>query len=541
MGASAPRGRGSTSSSRVGRRGFLVGAAAGAVLLRTGVGWRTAGAGPITIDDPFTLGVASGDPLPDRVVLWTRLAPDPLGGGGMPGTEVEVAWEVATDEGFGDVVAAGTELAVPELGHSVHADPTGLEPDSWYWYRFSAAGHDSPAGRARTAPASGCTADSLRFAFASCQNYTSGYYTAHGHLAEEGCDLVFFLGDYIYEGGTGGSAVRSHNSGEIFSLDEYRNRYALYKSDPNLQAAHASCPWIVTWDDHEVDNNYAGAVPEDDQTTAAFLARRALAYQAWWEHQPVRMAPPTGPDLRIHRSFEWGGLASLFVLDGRQYRSNQTCNDGLQERCAEWFEPGRSMLGAEQEGWLAQGLRSSGSTWNVLANQVVLTHMPVFDSLNMDQWDGYPDSQRWLHGLLGEPGVNNPVVVTGDIHASGIAELRADYADEASAVVGTELVGTSISSSFDPALIDIGEQIIGGLPWVSYVDARHRGYTVVDLDDARMRATYRIVETALEETSGVSNGTVHEVEAVGAGECSPRTVDAPGPAAGAGVTPRFTG
>jgi alkaline phosphatase D len=533
-------------TSRIGRRGFLTGAAAGAVLWRAGVGWTPAGAGIPAIGDPFTLGVASGDPLPDRVILWTRLAPDPLGGGGMPDADIEVDWEIATDQGFSNVVASGTEVAIPELGHSVHADPTGLTPDTWYWYRFRAVGYDSPVGHTRTAPAQGCTAESLRFGFASCQNFTGGYYPAHRHLADEGCDLVFFLGDYIYEGGTGGNAVRPHNSGEIFTLDEYRNRYALYKGDPNLQLSHAACPWVVTWDDHEVDNNYAGSQPEDAQPIEAFLARRAVAYQAWWEHQPVRLPAPTGPDLRIYRSFEWGGLASLFVLDGRQYRSDQACGDGLSEPCPEWFDLERTMLGAEQEAWLANGLRGSGSTWNVLANQTVFTSMPVLGNFNMDQWDGYPASQQRLHDVLGEPGVLNPVVITGDIHASGIGELLADYADESSAVIGTELVGTSISSTFDPALIDVAEAVIGGLPWVKYVDARHRGYVVVDLDDTHMRATYRIVESALDESSPVSTGTVYEVEAVGAGVCSPRNGGPAGPdgagrGTGPAVTPRFAG
>jgi alkaline phosphatase D len=532
----------------IGRRRFIIGtagAAAGLLVVRTGFDPSGAGAGVVLPDNPFTLGVASGDPLPDRVILWTRLAPDPLDGGGMPATDVGVGWEVATDQGFTDVVASGTALAVPGYAHSVHVDATGLEPDTGYWYRFSIGGHDSPVGRTRTAPARGCTADSLRFGFASCQNWTGGYYPAHGHLAQEGCDLVFFLGDYIYEGGTGMGAVRPHNSDEIFTLAEYRNRYGLYKSDPDLQASHAACPWIVTWDDHEVDNNYAGEIHEGGDPVAQFLARRAVAYQAWWEHQPVRLAPPDGPDLRIYRSFEWGGLASLFVLDGRQYRSDQACGDGIQPVCDEWSVPERSMLGETQEDWLGAGLRGSDATWNVIANQTVFSALPLAGSFNMDQWDGYPAARRRLLEVMARPEVLNPLVVTGDIHAAGIAEIRADFDDENAPVIGTELVGTSISSSFPEALIDAAEGIIGGLPWVKYVNARQRGYTVVDVTHDRMRATYRVVDGVSTRSSPVSTARVHEVEAVGQGACL-RPVDGPeGPAGPPGapvaVTPRFTG
>ena len=519
----------------LGRRAFIggaIGAATGVVLVRNGLGVGIAGASDHLGGEPFTLGVASGDPLPDRVVLWTRLAPDPLAGGGMPAADVDVTWEVAEDPAFGTLVASGTDVARAEHAHSVHVDPTGLAADTWYWYRFRAEGYTSPVGRTRTAPANDCTVETLRFGFATCQSWTSGFYPAYAHLAEEACDVVLFLGDYIYEGGVGGaSAVRPHNSGEVVTLDEYRNRYALYKGDANLQAAHAACPWIVTWDDHEVDNDYAGDQDQDGGSPEDFLVRRAAAYQAWWEHQPVRLAPPTGPDLQIYRSFAWGDLASLVVLDGRQYRSTQVCEVGpgpVYPTCADRDDLTRSMLGSAQEAWLGTSLRGSGSTWNVVANQTVFSAMPLFGLFNMDQWDGYPGAQARLRDLLAEPEVLNPIVITGDIHAAGVATIPADWADPASPVIGTELVTTSISSSFASGdLAQLAQDAIGELPYVEYIEVFRRGYTVVDLDHTRMLATFRVVESALVPTSPIDTAFEYEVAAVGVAECEPPPVDPP--------------
>jgi alkaline phosphatase D len=517
---------GGTTDRIMDRRTFLAGAAAGAATLGF-LRWTDQAGAQVEPGNPYTLGVASGDPLSDRVVIWTRLAPDPLNGGGMPPVEVPVTWEVASDDGFADVVASGVAMAAPEHGHSVHVDATGLEPDTWYWYRFGVPGFDSPIGRTRTAPAAGCTSDHLRFAFASCQNWTHGYYAANRHLAQEDIDLVCFLGDYIYEGGTGADAVRPHNSGEVFTLEEYRNRYALYKGDPDLQAAHARCPWLVIWDDHEVDNNYADDNHEGGDPPAAFLARRAEAYKAWWEHQPVRLPPPDGPDLQIYRSFEWGGLASLFLVDGRQYRDNQACGDGIQPPCPERDEPDRSMLGMAQEEWLTSGMRASESTWNVMVNQTVFSALPLAGNFNMDQWDGYPASRDRVLAAMAES--LNPLVVTGDIHASGIADLRTDW-DDPTTTIGTELVGTSISSLFPPALVDVAEVILNELDWVHFADARHRGYVVVDLSHERMEAFYRFVEDAADPDSAVFTATTYRADAIGRGTCAPGgPVDPPPP------------
>ncbi len=334
------------------RRRFLAGAglAAGTLLLPGQAAADLAGrreGGRIT--DPFTLGVASGDPLPDAVVIWTRLAPRPLEpGGGMPDRIVPVRWEVAGDERFAHVVRRGVAAARPERAHTVHVDVRGLQPHRRYWYRFRAAGELSPAGRMRTAPAPGAAVP-LSFAVTSCAQYEHGYFTAYRHLADEDCDVVFNLGDYIYEyeaddyvAPTGN--VRDHVGPEVRTLDDYRQRHAQYKTDPDLQAAHAAAPWIVTWDDHEVDNNYADDIPEDrdaeegNATTADFLARRAAAYQAYWEHMPLRTAPPKGPDLPLYRRFAFGSTATFSVLDTRQYRTDQPCGDATPATCGEEFD-----------------------------------------------------------------------------------------------------------------------------------------------------------------------------------------------------------
>jgi alkaline phosphatase D len=332
-------------------------------------------------------------------------------------------------------------------------------------------------------------------------------------MSQEDLDLVIWLGDYIYEGG-GTGPVRPHNSDEIFTLSDYRNRYGLYKSDPDLQASHRQFPWFVIWDDHEVDNNYADDNHEGGDPPDQFLLRRAAAYRAWWEHMPVRLPVPVGPDLTIYRSFEWGGLASLFLLDGRQYRNDQACGvEDLSPPCPEWEDPTRSMLGADQEAWLGDALRGSSSIWSVIANQTVFTDLPLSGLWNMDQWDGYPASQQRILDVLAAD-VTNAVVVTGDIHAAGISELKQDYTDPNAPTIGTELVGTSVSSNFPAELVDIAENLIAGLPYIRYVNARQRGYQIVDLTPTRMQAEYRVLDDVANPDSAVATATTYTVDAV---------------------------
>jgi alkaline phosphatase D len=449
--------------------------------------------------DPFTLGVASGDPDPGSVVLWTRL----MGAEG----EHEVVWTVTDERDV--LVAAGVAMAVPDDAHSVRVVVDGLEPDTWYRYRFAAGEFESPAGRARTTPAEG--GERLRFAFASCQDWQDGHYAAHEHLAAEDVDLVVFLGDYIYESGISESAVRPHDGPEVTTLDAYRARYALYRSDPNLQAAHARAPWFVVWDDHEVDNNHAGATPEIGAPDVDFAARRAAAYKAWWEHMPTRLARPEGDALEIHRALRWGSLAAFFGLDGRQHRDDQPCGaDGdLGAGCPERDDPARTMLGAEQEAWLAAELPASASTWNVLAQQTIVSPsgIPVgpTELFNLDQWDGYPAARERLLDVLAATA--NPVIITGDIHASAVADVRRD--DE---VVAVELVGTSLSSSFPDALVELFEAAAENAG-AKMADARHRGYVLCELTADTFRADYRVVDSVLEPSSPISTSSSWQIDA----------------------------
>jgi len=456
---------------------------------------------------PFTLGVASGDPLPDGVVLWTRLAPTPLDpGGGMPDAPVPVAYEVAADERFRRIVRRGSALARPAGAHTVHADVRGLRPGATYWYRFRAGGELSPTGRARTAPAAGARVRRARFATASCQNYQDGYYTAHQALAGEDLDFVVFLGDYIYEGRPNPAALRSHDGvAEPLTLDEYRSRHALYRSDPDLQAAHAAFPWVVTLDDHEVDNNWADDIPQDPglQSPEAFRARRIAAFQAYWEHMPLRRAQaPRGPDMTLYRRLGWGDLLQLDVLDTRQYRSDQPTSLAGAE------DPASTMLGAEQEAWLDRGLAGSSARWNALAQQTMVAQndrlagpAEVFD---LDNWDGYRAARRRLLDSLDR--VRNPVVLTGDRHATWVCDLRRHFGDPASPVVGAELTGTSITSGSDPDVVAFHAQydpVMAESPHWKFID-NQRGYVVCDLDRERWRSDLRVVSTVRSPTATVS-------------------------------------
>ena len=506
------------------RRQLLVGAAvtAAAAALPT-TAWATTGHRRTALPDGvFSLGVASGDPGRHSVVLWTRLAPDPLHGGGMPEATVPVRYEVATDEGFRRVVRRGKVAAEARFGHSVHVVAHGLQPGRWYWYRFVADGQVSPVGRTRTAPTGHGHRDALRFLFASCQNWQGGFYSAWAHAPEEDPDLVVFLGDYMYEGGISRSAPRQHNSDTVRDLVGYRNRYALYKGDPALQAIHATCPWVVTWDDHEVANNYTALLPQNAAEAPTFAARRAAAYQAWWEHQPVRLPPPTDENLRIYRTVSWGRLVRFHVLDGRQYRSDQACGEGTTFDCPDRHLPERTLLGTEQEAWLGEGLRRSRATWDVLANQTVMTSMPLAGVLfNPDQWDGYPAARARLLDQIraaGAKGSINPVVITGDIHASGVGDVS-DEGDDAPAVA-TEFVGTSISSTFPADLVDVAEQLINQVPHIRWANVRKRGYVRCDVTPETLVAQYRLVDTALAQTSPIATETSWTVEAgtVGAHE-----------------------
>ncbi|MEJ1930765.1 alkaline phosphatase D family protein [Nostoc sp. NIES-2111] len=448
---------------------------------------------------PFTLGVASGEPLSDNVVPWTRLAPDPLNGGGVPPYNIPVQWQIATDERMRKVVRSGVQMATPEFGHSVHVEVQGLQPDRWYWYRFRVGNEVSPIGRTRTAPEPRASVNRFRFAFASCQNWEQGYFAAYKHMAEEDLDLVIHLGDYIYEGAPRANALRPHEGdGEPVTLEEYRNRHAQYKTDPNLQATHAAFPWVVTWDDHEVDNNWADEIPQDPQlqSRAAFLARRAAAFQAYYEHMPLRdFSKPRGIDLQLYRRLNFGNLVEFNVLDTRQYRSDQPCNDSIEPRCPEAFNANATLTGAEQEQWLFRNLDRSVARWNVIAQQLVFTQHDWTagpeTAFNVDAWDGYVAARNRILNFLAQNKPANPVIISGDTHSSWVSDVKADYNNPNSATVATEFVGTSISSSFGAS--DRIEQALPDNPWVKYFNGRQRGYVVCDLNYQRWRSDYRLL------------------------------------------------
>ncbi|PHQ51393.1 alkaline phosphatase [Streptomyces cinnamoneus] len=460
-------------------------------------------------ENPFTLGVASGDPLPDSVVLWTRLAPRPLepDSGLPPAGTVPVTWEIAEDEAFSRVTRRGTANAEAADGYSVHVDATGLEPARTYWYRFRAGSWLSPAGRTRTAPAADATPSRLRLGVASCQQYDDGYYTALAHLAREDLDVVFFLGDYIYENAIdsrGGSRqlpegrrlpdVFHH---ETVTLADYRLRYALEKTDPDLQAAHAAHPWCVTWDDHEVANNYAGGVSQHNDPVDQFLLRRAAAYRAYWENMPLRPAQrPTGPGMRLHRRFQHGRLAQFDVLDTRQYRSDQAYGDGWKQPGPESEDPARTLLGPEQEAWLASGFRASTATWNVVPQQVAFCRRrltPERSPLSMDAWDGYPAARRRLLDAARTAGVTNLMVLSGDSHIHLAMDIKDDFDNPSSATRGVEVLGTSVSSGADGMeKPEDWESLLRANPHMAYY-AKRRGYVVVTLTPSQAQADYRIL------------------------------------------------
>ncbi len=450
--------------------------------------------------DPFTLGVASGDPTSAGVVLWTRLAPRPLEpGGGLPPEAVEVGWEVARDEAMKDVVRRGTAVATPQLGHSVHAEVDGLEPDRWYWYRFRAGDAESPVARTRTFPIPSARPERLRFAFASCQHYEQGLFTAYEHMAKDDLDLVVHLGDYIYEYAARENLVRKHVGKKLSTLDDYRIRHAQYRSDPLLKGMHARCPWIVTPDDHEVENNYANDISERTGVDpAAFLRQRANAYQAYYEMMPLRRGSlPRGPHIQLYRRAPFGRLAELLVLDTRQYRTDQPNDDRAAELNEAALDPKNTLLGAGQADWLMASLLESEATWNVLAQQVMMGMVGRVVAegrrYSMDQWPGYARERMRLVEFLADRRVPNPVVLTGDIHSNWVNDLRVDDRKAEAPVVATEFVGTSISSGGNgsDAPKDL-EALLAANPCVKFHN-RQRGYVRCTVTPSAWRSDYVVV------------------------------------------------
>ena len=492
---------------RISRRTLLrTGGSFAAGIALTGPLASRAFAAPPFEGNPFALGVASGDPTPDGFVLWTRLAPQPLvPGGGLKAEPYGVRWELALDEGFTRIVRRGAVEAVPEEAHSARAELSGLPASTEYFYRFKFGAETSPVGRTRTAPAAGAAVAALRFAFVSCQNFPDGYFTPYADVVASDLDAVIHLGDYIYEGPA--ATFRRHEPlREIFSLDDYRVRHGQYKTDEDLQAAHAALPWLVTWDDHEVDNNYADDEQDPDAPPEEFLRRRAAAYQAYWEHMPLsRARKPRGPLFDLYRRFRWGSMATFNVLDGRQYRSDQpaACTPATRDPsgyCPEALDPSRSMLGAEQRQWLLDELATTPTRWNVLANQTALAPFDQDPSPSSrtfgqgDNWDGYVAERQALLDWIVDQGTPNPVVITGDSHANWVRNVPPNSDELDAPPVATEFMGTSVSTGGDPASPFVRFQDDPNNPHVVFRN-NNRGYVRCTLAADAWTSEYRIVPT----------------------------------------------
>lgn len=454
---------------------------------------------------PFRLGVASGDPTQSGVVLWTRLAPQPFQhGGGMPNVRVPVRWELAANEAFTQVGRSGDVWALPELGHSVHVDLEGLDPDQEWFYRFWYRDDVSRLGRTRTAPARDAAVTQLDFAFASCQDWASGYNPSYAHIASEDLDLVFHLGDYVYEGGIpSNGGYRKVNTPATLrtaprKLERWRMQYGLVKSDPQLQLAHARFPWVVTWDDHEVQNDYANT---ESQYEGDISALRAAAYQAWYEHQPVRKpARPDADGPRIYRRLHWGTLAQFDVVDGRQYRSIPPCGWAEAPACEAGYDPDITMLGDRQERWLYAGHRDSIAQWNVMASNVMMGRLEheAEDGARLwhDAWDGFPAARNRITASWQRNALSNPVVTTGDWHSTFVNDIHRDFDIKNSPVVGTEFVGSSISSNGDGEVYGpYYGPMIKFNPHIKFFDGDRRGYVQCRLDTEKMRTDLRMVTT----------------------------------------------
>jgi alkaline phosphatase D len=482
-------------------------------------------------DTPFTLGVASGEPSADGFVIWTRLAWSPLAPDGLGGMSapVSVTWEVAADDAMRNVIRTGSAEAQARWAHSLHVEVKGLQPNRPYWYRFAAAGYQSPIGRAKTTPAPDASPDSLHFAFASCSNYQAGYFSAYRHMADEKPDLVIFLGDYIYETTYPAAAadriVRQHDGPTATDLAGYRNRYALYHTDPHLQALHAAVPCLMTWDDHEVENDYANEWSERMETTpVVFLRRRAAAYQAYYEHMPLSARSiPRESALRLYDRFRYGSLASFSVLDGRQYRTKQPCEVPPWRRghvapdsCTERLDDKRTYLGADQEQWLFEGFKASDAAWNIMAQGQLVAQLRQKDRTGMaghwtDGWDGYPAARQRVLDAMAATKLANPVFIGGDIHSFWTTDLKADFNNPSSRTVATEFVGTSVTS--DPPNYEEIARVLPENPHVRYFESRHRGYVSVDLSRGRMTTKMQVISDRRDPKATVATLKTFVVEA----------------------------
>ena len=464
-------------------------------------------------DNPFALGVASGDPNHDGFVLWTRL----VGANAQPlqAAGVSVEYEIAADEAFRHVVRRGYGVAVPERAHSLHVEIAGLASGRSYWYRFHAMGVTSPVGRAVTVPHA---ADRLRIAVTSCQHWEQARFGTYRDIVAREPDLILQLGDYIYEQSyTASAKIRLFGASEPQDLAGYRQRHALYKTDPELQIAHRSCPWIVTWDDHEVLNDYAGLANREGLTPTLFGRRRAAAYQAYFEHMPIRPSLwRSRPSPRLFRAVDWADLVSLSVLDTRQYRSSPPCalpnvaRNVRIDNCAEANRPDRTILGAEQERWLSRRLAGERRIWTLIGQQVFFAPMYLDEAQTAtfsDQWDGYAANRTRVLQELMRPNIRNPIVLSGDVHSFWVNDLN----DVAGKRIGAEIV-TSALGAASPPPGRFGD-VHANNPHVRFSEVEHAGYIMLDIDRETLTADLRMIDDRRLVDSPVRSAATFRMEA----------------------------
>jgi len=496
----------------------------------------------------FTHGVASGDPLQDRVILWTRVLP----GSGQPET-IELEWQVASDQRFSNIVANGLASTGPERDFTLKIDATGLEPGQTYFYRFNAQGVSSPIGRTRTLPAAGV--GQARLAVVSCSNFPQGYFNVYREIAARDCDAVVHLGDYIYEYADGGYANplmlekgrHVQPIHEIVSIEDYRMRYGLYRSDADLQAVHQSHPFICVWDDHEITNNTFKDGAENhnaDQGEGEFGERRMAAIQVFYEWMPIREQSDIEQGI-IYRSFDLGDLASLIMMDtrlvGRDEQLTHNMNiDVIRSRLA---DDSRSIIGAQQESWLAAQLRNSaeaGIPWQIIGQQVIMgrKNIPQVANeefapelrdavagsrygmlreraqlglpLNFDAWDGYPANRERVLDMFREHG-NNVVVLAGDTHSSWAFDLHDDKGDAIAVEFGTPSVSSPGFENFMPLPeAQLVEAFMNASPEMRYMRGLGRGWMELNITREKISTGYFYVSTVIEQAYAVEAVTALE-------------------------------
>lgn len=461
--------------------------------------------------DPFSLGIASGDVTDNAVVLWARLAPEPLAAdSGMPACNFSVQWELALDPEMSRIVRRGEAIATPELAHSLHVELDGLEPDREYWYRFSVSSYTSPIGRTKTLPHRDSHPDSVRFVTASCQNYTHGYFVAYEHMIRDKPDFIIHLGDYFYETSFGVDDFRKHETEKApATVADFRRRHALYKTDRQLQHAHAQIPFFTTIDNHD-------AIEDNDP---AKYAQRAAAYQAWYEHMPVRGYKAPGDNhFDLHRKIALGDLAQISLLDGRQFRdSKNVCNNNdypnygfgnYRERCSRVFDEGRSMLGKEQERWLAENLVQNKSTWNVIASPGPYLpfryHHDGKELSYIGAWDIYPANRARVAEAIEAADVGHPLILSGDVHSFWAVDGRLTK-DPEERIPVVEFVASSISANWPEQLARPVTDNLPHNPQVTFYEPDKRGYVLHDVSETEWKTTFRALQDVRDERSPAIN------------------------------------